>query len=485
MNFRYLCRILGMFLIFVSSTMVLPFIWSLGAGEKIEARGFIFSLLIGVAAGLALFFAGRKARGQDFFRREGLAVVSLGWILAAAIGALPYAFSPSFPGTIVDCYFESMSGFTTTGATVLAQIEAMPQSILLWRSFTQWLGGMGIIVLFIAVLPALGVEAKHLYKGEVPGVKKAGLRPRIQDTASLLWRIYLGLTVAELALLKLGGMTWFDALNHTFTTLATGGFSTKNASIAHFQSLYIEIIIIAFMLMVGVNFSLYAHAIRGRQVSLFRDTEFRAYMIFLVLACLLLFLSRLSFESGITTGQNLRESAFQAVSIMTTTGYCTADFNRWNHFARILLFCLMFVGGCAGSTGGSMKVIRLLMLFKLAVREVGKYFFPRQVRALKIGDEVIAENTMNAVAGFFALFLGFFAIGTLIMALLGMDMITAGSSVIACMGNVGPGLAGVGPVENYGHLPQAAKLILSGFMVLGRLELYAVLALLAPDFWKE
>jgi trk system potassium uptake protein TrkH len=485
MNFRYLCRILGMFLVFVSSTMILPLIWSLGAGEKVEARGFAFSLLIGVATGFALYFAGRKARGQDFFRREGLAVVSLGWILAAALGALPYAFCPLFPGTFIDFYFESMSGFTTTGATILSEIEAMPQGILLWRSLTQWLGGMGIIVLFVAVLPALGVEAKHLYKGEVPGIKKAGLRPRIQDTASLLWKIYLGLTAAELALLKLGGMTWFDALNHTFTTLATGGFSTKGASIAHFQSLYIEIVIIAFMFMVGVNFSLYAHAIRGRRVRLFRDTEFRAYLLFLVLACFLLFLSRVSFESGVTTGQSLRESAFQTVSIMTTTGYCTADFDLWSPFARILLFSLMFIGGCAGSTGGSMKVIRVLMLFKFAVREVRKYFFPRQVRALKIGDEVIAENTMNAVAGFFALFIGFFAIGTLIMAMFGMDLITAASSVIATMANVGPGLAGVGPIEHYGHLPQAAKLILSFFMVLGRLEIYAVLALLAPDFWKE
>ena len=485
MNFRYLSRVLGMFLMFVSFTMVLPLVWSLGSGDYDVAKDFIFSMLIGGVAGALLFIMGRNASEQDFFRREGLAVVSLGWILTAAVGALPYAFCQAFPGNIIDCYFESMSGFTTTGATVLSNIEAMPQGLLLWRSFTQWLGGMGIVVLFVAVLPALGVEAKYLYKGEVPGVKKDGLRPRIKDTASLLWKIYLGLTGAEIILLKLGGLSWFDSMCHTFTTLATGGFSTKNASIAHFNSLYIEMVMIAFMVIVGVNFSLYAHAIRGRRLRSFKDTEFGTYLLFLASAIVLLFLSRTFFESGTGMAGTLRESAFQAVSIMTTTGYCTADFDKWNSFARMLLVCLMFIGGCAGSTGGSMKVIRLIMVFKMAVREVRKYFFPRQVRALKVGGEVIQDNTMNSVAGFFGLFLGFFAIGVLLMTLFGLDLVTAASSVIATLGNVGPGLAGVGALENYGHLPGAAKLILTFYMVLGRLELYAVLALLAPDFWKE
>ncbi len=484
MNFRYLSRMLGMFLMFVSFTMVLPIVWSLGMRDYDVTLDFAFSLLIGGAIGLVLFLVGKK-ESRDFFRREGLAVVALGWILAAAVGALPFFFSRDFPGNFIDCYFESMSGFTTTGATVLSDIEVMPQGLLLWRSFTQWLGGMGIIVLFVAVLPALGVEAKHLYKGEVPGVKKSGLRPRIQDTASLLWKIYLGLTGAEILLLKFGGMSWFDSICHTFTTLATGGFSTKNASIAHFNSLYIEVVIIAFMVAVGVNFSLYAHAIRGRRLRPFKDSEFITYLGFLVCAWGLLFLLRLFYESGVGSASNLRESAFQAVSIMTTTGYCTADFDRWNSFARMLLVCLMFVGGCAGSTGGSMKVIRIIIIFKLAVREVRKYFFPREVRALKVGREVVQENTMNAVAGFFGLFVGFFAIGTLLMTMFGQDLVTAASSVIATLGNVGPGLAKVGAVEHYGHLPAAAKVLLSFYMVLGRLELYAVLALLAPDFWKE
>jgi trk system potassium uptake protein TrkH len=484
MNFRYLFRLLGMFVMFVSFTMALPLAWSLAKGDYDVALDFVLSMLIGGAAGILLFLSGKKSE-QDFFRREGLAMVSLGWILAAAAGALPYAFSSSFPGSFIDCYFESMSGFTTTGATVLSEIDTMPQGILLWRSFTQWLGGMGIIVLFVAVLPALGVEAKYLYKGEVPGVKKGGLRPRVRDTASLLWKIYLGLTASEIILLKLGGLSWFDSMCHTFTTLATGGFSTKGQSIAHFQSLYVEIIIMVFMVVVGVNFGLYAHAIRGRAGRLLKDSEWRTYMLFLFAGFLLLFGSRMVLEAGGEAGGKVRESAFQAISVMTTTGYTTADFDSWNNAARMLLILLMFIGGCSGSTGGSMKVVRVIMLFKMAVGEVRKYFFPRQVRALKVGGEVIGESPLSSVTGFFALFLGFFAIGSLVMAMLGVDMITATSSVIACMGNIGPGLAGVGAVEHYGHLPEAAKLILSFYMVLGRLELYAVLALMAPDFWKE
>lgn len=486
MNFRYVSKILGMLIGFMAGTMGLPLLWSLYRGERAMAAEFAWSMLIGGALGLLLYLFGRKSE-QEFYRREGLAVVSLGWILAAAVGALPFWLCHDFnpAGGYVDAYFEAMSGFTTTGSTVLTDIEAMPEGLLFWRSFTQWLGGMGIVVLFVAVLPALGVEAKKLYKVEVPGIKKEGATPRIRETASLLWKIYFGMTVAETALLMAGGMSLFDALCHTFTTLATGGFSTKNDSIAHFRSFYIEIVMVVFMVMVGANFGLYVGALRGRAREFARDVEFRTYVFFIVVMTVLVSLSLLWGRTHVATGPALRESLFQVTSMMTTTGYCTADFDTWTPFARVALVALMFVGGCAGSTGGSMKVIRLIVVFKSALLQVQKFFFPRIVRQVKVGGVVMPDETLNSVAGFVVLFIGIWAIGTLYMAGLGLDIVTAATSVIATLGNIGPGLAGVGAVENFGWIPPAGKIFLSLCMVLGRLEVYTVLVLFVPAFWKE
>jgi trk system potassium uptake protein TrkH len=385
----------------------------------------------------------------------------------------------------VDAYFESMSGFTTTGSTVIGIIEAMPKGLLFWRSFIQWLGGMGIVVLFVAVLPAIGVHAKHLYKVEVPGIKKEGATPRIKDTAGLLWKIYLVFTLAEVLLLKLGGMSWFDSLNHTFTTLATGGFSTRSSSIAYYQSLYLEAVIIVFMILVGINFSLYISVLRRRFRDLARDPELGAYLFIMVIATLLIAISLLYRQVHVSFGTALRESAFQTVSIMTTTGYCTADFNTWTPFARVALVVLMFVGGCAGSTGGAIKVIRVLVVGKAAMLQVQKFFMPRMVKQVRIADAAIPTDTIQAVTAFVLLFIATWAAGTLFMAGLGLDPVTAATSVIATLGNIGPGLGGVGAVEHFGWLPAPGKIFLTLCMVLGRLELYTVLVMLVPAFWRE
>lgn len=486
MNFRYVAKILGMLIAFISATMVFSLLWSMGGNEPKMVVAFAKSITIGLVLGGGLFLYGRGS-DQKFFRREGLAVVSLGWVLGAAIGALPFWFCPEFnpEGGYVDAYFEAMSGLSTTGSTVIVTIEDMPHGLLFWRSFIQWLGGMGIVVLFVAVLPALGVEAKHLYKVEVPGIKKDGASPRIRDAASLLWKIYLGMTVVETALLMAGGMSAFDALCHTFTTLATGGFSTKTASIAHFNSLYIEIVIIIFMVLVGTNFALYIGLLRGRMRDFGKDVEYRVYLIMILVMSVLVMLSLLWGGTYASFGTALRKSVFQVVSIMTTTGFCTADFDKWTPFCKAGLVAFMFIGGCAGSTGGSMKVARIIVVVKAAMLQIQKFFFPRMVKQVKIGGTTLPDDTLHAVTGFVALFIGMWAAGTLYMAALGLDIVTASTSVIATLGNIGPGLEGVGAIENFGWIPAPGKIFLSLCMVIGRLEIYTVLVLFVPAFWEE
>ena len=486
MNLRLIIKILGQILVFASFSMVVALPWTLGEGEEGKEclKAFFKSMLVGIALGGGLWALGRRA-SREFFRREGLATVALAWLLIAGIGALPFYFSGFFPGNYLDCYFEAMSGFTTTGATVLDNIEQIPKSLLFWRAFTQWLGGMGIIVLFISIFPALGIEAKLLYQVEVPGIEKKGIMPRIRDTAGILWRIYLCFTVWEIFLLLLGGVSFFDACAHTFTTLATGGFSTYTASISGFNSLYVELVIIFFMFLVGVNFSLYAQTFQGNPKALWKNREFLAYLLLLCGAVFLLWLSLIGFNDHCWGLKALREAGFQAVSIMTTTGYTTADFDRWNDFARFFLLGLMFIGGCTGSTGGSIKVMRILIAVKIAKIELKKFFFPRRVISLKLGKEPVEKEVISLVFGFIVLFIGAFIISTFALLAMGLDPITSMSATIACLGNIGPGLAKVGPTAHYFHLPYPAKALLSFLMVLGRLEVYPLLLLFLPGFWRK
>ncbi len=464
--------------------MLFPLLWSIFYRER-DFVPLLISLFITIVSGVVVYLLFRKEKG-DIRRKEGMLIVSFSWICAAFFGALPYYFAdvPGF-NSFTDCFFESMSGFTTTGASILSDIEALPHGLLFWRSLTHWLGGMGIIVLFVAVLPLLGVGGKELFRSEVPGPAPEGLRPRIMHTARILWLIYSGLTVVEVICLKLAGMNFFDSLCHTFGTLATGGFSTKNSSIAYFDSPLIEGIITVFMILAGINFSLYFFALKGNLKSIIKDMEFRTYLFFIIIVSGLFTVYLFHVEIYSSFSESFRYSIFQVVSILTTTGYGSYDFELWPPVTRVLLVVLMFIGGCAGSTGGGMKVVRIMVIFKDGIREIRKSFQPRAVFTLKLGDRKVKDGTVSAIRGFFILFIVIFFLASVAMAGFGLEPLTAMTSVAATMGNIGPGLADIGPSLNYGFISFQGKLLLSFLMLIGRLELFTVLVLLTPFFWKE
>ncbi|MBN1866613.1 TrkH family potassium uptake protein [Candidatus Sumerlaeota bacterium] len=435
--------------------------------------------------GGAMYLLGRLRR-QDLFRKEATAVVGLGWLLSAAMGALPFYFARAFP-SYVDCFFECMSGLTTTGASVLTDFEAMPKGLLFWRSFTHWLGGMGIIVLFVALLPFLGAGGRALIEREVPGPVTETLTPRVKDTAVLLWKIYCGLTIAETLILMLCGMSFFDALCHTFGTLATGGFSTHPASIAGFDSLAIELVVIVFMIAAGTNFALYYGVLRGRRGLMLRDPEWRCYMGLIAGSILFVAVMLARSDLGLSFGRSLREAAFQVPSIMTTTGFATADFNAWPTPVKLWLVLLMFVGGSAGSTGGGIKVVRWIILAKVAWGYLERIYSPRTVRKTRLGNVVLDTDLANSILVFFFIWAFVFCLGSFLVALLEgsrVDLVTATTSVAATLNNIGPGLGLVGATENYAAMQPATKVLLSFLMVLGRLELYTILVLFAPRFWR-
>ena len=481
MNIFQTLRILGALLVHLSGALLIPIAFSLYF-EDGAWLSFVYAAALTLTVGLVLF-KGCRSKNTDLGIREGFAVVTLGWTFFALFGSLPYLFSGAIPFP-VDALFETMSGFTTTGATILTSIETLPPSILFWRAMTHWLGGMGIIVLSLAILPMLGVGGMQMFKAEVPGPTADRLRPRIQDTAKLLWGVYVTLTAAETILLMFGGMSFFDSICHAFATLATGGFSTRDASIGAYNSAYIDWVVTFFMFAAGVNFSLHFYALRGRIRGYFRNEEFRFYLSITVGAvALLMFLNHGSVYTSFL--DNLRYSAFQAASILTTTGFGTADYELWPVLGQYILVTLMFVGGCAGSTGGGMKVVRIMMLFKYAHVQVFRLIHPRAVRLVKLGGNPVDREVVQAILGFFALFMGIFLVASFLMAAVGMDLISAGASVIATLSNIGPGLGSVGPVDNYQHVPALGKCILTFCMLMGRLELFTVLVLFFPSFWRR
>jgi trk system potassium uptake protein TrkH len=440
-----------------------------------------------IAAGVTLVISGlaywRGRAPESIFPREALATVAIGWLSVGLLGSLPFLFCGVLTHP-VPAIFESTSGFTTTGATVFSDVEHLPRAINWWRTMSHWLGGMGIVVLFIAILPRLGVGARHLFRSEVPGPITSDLRPKLRETASALWKIYLGLTLAEAALLYFAGMTPFEALCHSFATLATGGFSTRNASIGAYDSVPIELIVVFFMLLAGINFSLYHTLLSGRRWRVVvQDAELRVYLALVVISTLLVTAALVGIDRPLWT--SLRQALFQVVAIHTTTGFGTDNFNVYPTLAKLLLVALMFVGGCAGSTGGGMKVVRFMILWKAVYDELYRTFRPQAVRSMKLGGSTVAPDIVHTALGFFAAGLGAFLFGSLFIASYGIDLVTACSSVIASLFNIGPGLGGVGSIENYGWLPYPVQIMLSLLMVLGRLELFTVLVLLLPPFWRR
>lgn len=456
---------------------------------------FLLSMVAAFGTGTVLYFVNRNADNR-LYHRETLALVGIGWLFTAFYGALPYILSGQL--SFSDAYFESMSGYTTTGATVLCNIEALPKSLLFWRSFTHWLGGLGIILLLIIVLPFLGAGGKLLYRLEMPGLDKSSLRPRIKDSAIILLRIYLSLTVIMTLLLLVAGMNLFDALCHTFATLATGGFSTRNSSVAAFQSPCIEGIITLFMIIAGTSFSILFCVSKGDFKKLFTNAEFRCYLLILAGASLLITLN-LQFTDRPLPSANpsdyadaapdiwthIRYSIFQTASVMTTTGYYTVDFDLWPHFSRAILVILMFVGGCSGSTGGGLKVVRVLLLCKIIYRHFENTFKPKNVRVLRVDNLIIAEEHQRSLLTFFAIYMLAVVGGTTYLALLDLPLLTSFTAVAACLNNVGPGLDLVGAVEDFGFIPASGKLMLSLLMAMGRLELYAICVLFIPSFWRR
>lgn len=499
MNYRLLFRYLGQFSIAIGALMTPAFICALCYREWSVALALFASGALSCGFGAGLCRVCQQA-SPKFFERETLALVGLSWIIAPALGALPFLFTGDLGP--IDAYFESMSGFTTTGASVVTDIEALSHGILFWRSFTHWLGGMGIIVLFLAVLPFLGAGGKQLFRSEAPGPDPRGLRPRVRDTASILWKIYVGFTIVETVALMLAGMSLFDALCHTFGTLATGGFSSRQASVGAYNSLAIELIIIFFMICAGTNFALYFAVWHGNWRTFWKDTEWRVYIAIIGVSIFLIWTNILGAggpEADITgkpepiqpphaygsTSMALRHAAFQVVSIMTTTGYATDDFDRWPHFSRMLLIMLMFVGGCAGSTGGGMKVVRFVMMAKMVWYMLERTFRPKTIRAIRLNGEVVDPDMQRSLYGFFVLYVAVFVGSILIMSFLGLPFQTAISSVAATLNNVGPGLELVGPVRDFSQIHPVGKLIFSLLMAMGRLELLSLLVLFVPSFWRK
>lgn len=480
MNYGIVLNLLGSILI-LESVLMLPSLgisMFTGQGDK---YGFIIAILI---TGIIGFILTRtKSRNRHINAKEGLAIVALGWLLISIFGALPLYISGSTP-TYIDALFEIISGFTTTGATVIDNVEILPMGILFWRSFTHWIGGMGILVFTLALLPALGIGGFQILKAESPGPITGKIAPRIKDTAKILYITYFTITIIQVMFLKFGGMSLFESFVYTFGTVGTGGFATKNASVGAYNSTYIHLVIGSFMVLSGVNFSIYYSIYKRKWRDIIADEELRLYFIIVSLGVILIALNLIK-TSNESIGLAFRDSFFQVGSIITTTGYSTADFDIWPTFSKAILFLLMFIGGSAGSTAGGMKVIRILVIFKVIKREILKTFHPRAVIPVKLNGKSLHNETIASIYSFTGLYVVIFALSTIIVSLEGVDLVSAASSVAATLGNIGPGLNFVGPTRTFNGYGQITKIFLSFLMLLGRLELFTIIALLAPKNWRR
>lgn len=452
------------------------------------------ALLTAFAGTLLMFLT--RGHEKELKKREGYIIVTFGWLFMSLSGMLPYLFSGTIPG-VANAFFETISGYTTTGATILSEIETLPKSILFWRSTTHWIGGMGIIVLAIAILPLLGIGGMQLFAAEAPGPSADKLHPRITDTAKRLWLIYVSFTAIETVLLKLAGMSFFDAVNHALSTLSTGGFSTKNASVAHWNDKpLIQYIIIFFMLLAGTNFVLSYFAFKGRIQKILRDEEFRLYMTFVfgfaIIASLVIYfkadLSLSSIEHPMVWGKaeaSVRHALFQVLAVITTTGFITADYTLWTPFLAVIFFGLMFLGGSAGSTSGGIKVVRHLLTIRNAIVEFKRTLHPNAILPVRYNTKSVDRSIIFNILAFFILYMLSWIIGASVLASMGLDFSTALGGSASALGNVGPAFGGLGPVDNYGWLPTGAKWWMAFLMLIGRLELFTVLILFTPFFWRN
>ncbi len=479
-SWKVILRLLGILLVIEGLFMLTPLPFALYYQERWIYL--VVSALTALVSGGLLMLSTRGYDPRNIGKREGYIVVSFAWMVISLFGSFPFYISGYIP-SFTDAIFETASGFSTTGATILTDIEALPKALLFWRSMTHWIGGMGIIVLSLAILPFLGIGGMQLFIAEVPGPTKDKLHPRIAETAKRLWGIYFILTLIQTSLLMFGGMDLFDGLCHAFGTMATGGFSTRNDSIASFSP-YIQYVIIVFMILAGTNFTLHYMAVSGAFASVTRNDEFRYYMAIIGIITLVVSVS-LFLDGMFGPEASFRHALFQTVSIVTTTGFITSDYLIWPDFAWFLIFLAMFTGGSAGSTGGGIKMIRHFLLVKNSFLEMKRLIHPQGVIPVRINGRPVSQGIIFNVLAFFLIYLLIFASGSMVMALLGLDFDTAIGATAACLGNIGPGIGKVGPVGNFAFIPDFGKWFLSFLMILGRLELFTVLILFSRAFWRN
>ena len=487
MNIRSILNILAALLTLLGFSMLVPAGIAFGFGGS-DLSGFLYSFAISIIIGLPIWFFTRK--GYSVTNKDGFAIVTFAWIITGVVGALPFYLSGAIPN-ITDAFFESMSGVTTTGATIIGNpvtlphlpngIESLPHGILFWRSFIQWIGGMGIIVFTIAILPLLGVGGVQLFKAEVPGPVSDKIRPRVRETAKYLWMVYIGITIAEIIMLQIAGMNWFDAVCHSFTTMPTGGFSTKNASIGFYDNVGIHYIIIFFMIIAGTNFSLHFRAITGDIKSYFRNSEFLTYFWLIALVTVALTFS-LVIRSGNWSHTHFIDSLFQTVSILTSTGYTTADYELWAFFAQFLILILMFIGAMGGSTGGGMKIVRVMLILKYAALETRRMLHAKAIIPIRIGEKYISGDVIRNTLGFYLLYVFIFVFTAFFLTTLNIDLKSSMGVAASALGNIGPALGEFGPTDNYALLPSVGKWLLTFCMLLGRLEIFTVVVLFSRTF---
>ncbi len=479
MNFKMILNLLGRFLLAEAILMTLPLLVSVWYGEA-QGWSFLWTILILFAAGVLLNI--KKPKKSEIFAKDGLVIVGLAWLTLSLFGALPFYISGSIP-SYIDAFFETVSGFTTTGATIITDIEVLPKGILFWRAFTQWIGGMGVLVFMFAVMPRSKTYSMHLMRAEVPGPSVGKLVSKMSINARILYAIYLGLTAIEMVFLLFGGMSLYDAVTHAFTNGGTGGFSSYNASIAHFDSPYIEWVITVFMFLFGVNFNMFYILLIGRARDIFKNEELRWYFGIIAVSVAIITVNISSMYGSLS--EAFRDSAFHVASLMSTTGFATANFDSWPTFSKTVLVMLMFVGGCVGSTGGGMKVTRIMILAKSAAAEVRKVLLPHSVNTVKIDRKTVDKTVSSGVINFFVVYMLTMAVSIFVVSLDSIGVVESFTSVVTCINNVGPGLGTVGPVSNFSALSDLSKLILSFDMLAGRLELYPILILFSPSVWKK
>ena len=476
-------------LVITGLSMLLPALIAFIYGET-DLYGHLKSSLICVLLGLPIWVFTRKSKRLN--SKDGFAIVTFAWLTVALAGSLPFYLTGIIPN-FTDAWFEAMSGVTTTGATIIGNpstlphlingIESMPHGVLFWRSFLQWLGGMGIIVFTIAILPLLGVGGVQLFKAEVPGPVADKIKPRVKETAKILWMVYIGFTFLQFLLLGFAGMSWFDSICHAFTTMPTGGFSTQNASIAAYSNPVIHYIIIFFMFVAGVNFTLHFRAITGNYKSYFKDYEFKVYFSILFFATIFIFLN-ISFSNSDWSHNSFLISLFQSLALMTGTGYANADYELWPFFSQLLLFFMMFFGAMGGSTSGGMKIARVILLFKYAATETRRMLHSRAIIPIRIGERTIGDDVIRNTLGFFLIYLSFFVLTALVLTALNYDFTSSLSVAASAIGNVGPAFGSFGPTDNYALLHPIGKWMMTFCMLLGRLEIFTIIVLFSRTFWK-